>query len=178
MACLSSFKEIVEAAKASPHEYRVQVSPAVWGNEVNSIVYVLLVEQSTDARIGQLGRLRVWARQVGAFDNGQASVDARLNECPRHIRGGIIKFLEDLKKETADIKTALSADPAEASGVIEPPETLKDTTDNTIDIAEMPDGKTKLQQLYGVIVNNINTLFAMAEMDPSIEYSNSIQNAR
>ena len=169
---------MVEAANGSSYKYSMQVSPAEWSDEVKSTVHDLLVEQNTDARSEKLRRFRLWARQVGAFDNGQASVDARLNECPRHIRGGIIKFLEDLKKETADIKMALSADPAEAPGVIEPPETLKDKTDNTIDIAEMPDGKTRLQQLYGVILNNINTLFAMAEMDPSIEYSNSIQNAR
>ena len=42
--CLNSFEEMVEAAKNSPQEYHVQVSPAVWSDEVNSIVYDLLVE--------------------------------------------------------------------------------------------------------------------------------------
>ena len=157
-ACLRSFQEMVEAANNSSYEYRMQVSPAEWSDEVNSIVYAFLVQQITDARIEQLERFRVWASQSGAFDIGLVSVDARLNGCELWLREEIDTLLEDLKKATGEIKTALSQDPAEGSVVIEPSETMKDKTDNTIGIQEMYGGRTELQQLQGwmkYLVDNI-----------------------
>ena len=105
-------------------------------------------------------------------------MDARLNRF-RHIREGIDELLKDLKKVTTDIKTALSEDPAEGSGEIEPPETLKDKTDNTVVVWESDEGETELQQLHGEIRNIIPLLNQMANMIPRQNwYGGSIQNAR
>ena len=117
-ACLRSLQEMVEAASDSSYEHRKQVSPTAWSDEVDPMVYALLVEQRTNARIDQLGRFRVWASQLGAFDIGLVSVDTRLNGCEQYIHEEIDTLLEDLKKATAEIKTALSQDAAEGSGVI------------------------------------------------------------
>ncbi|KAG7007348.1 hypothetical protein G7Y79_00010g028490 [Physcia stellaris] len=144
-ACLRSFKKMVEAAKASPLEYRKQVSPAEWSDE--------------------LGRLRVWASHVGAFDDGQGSVDARLNNF-EHIREGIEKLLKEPEGVIMEVMTALSQDPAEGSVVIKPSDTLKDKTDLKIGIWESDGGQTELQQLYGHIRNIIPCLHQKADLIP------------
>ena len=163
--CLDSFEEIVEAASGSSLAYRIQFSPAEWNDEVNSIVYGYLVEQSTDARIEQLERLRVWASRICTFDNGKVLVDPRLNRF-EHIREGIEKLLKELEGVIMEVMTALSQDPAEGSVVIKQSDTLKDKTDLKIGIWESDGGQTELQQLYGHIRNIIPCLHQKADLIP------------
>jgi hypothetical protein len=49
----------------------------------------------------ELGRLRVWAGNVGAHRVGRISLDSRLREAP-HMRNRVVDLLEDLRSSLQD----------------------------------------------------------------------------
>ena len=126
--CLKSFNQLLEQAEQP--DYDREVSPILWGDE--------------------LGRLRVWAANIGAHQTGQSSLDFRLRDAS-HISNQITKLLGDLEQSLKDIFEELSKDGTED---LEEAETL----------GEWPGdhSTTELQQLYEEVTNIIDCLYQLS----------------
>jgi hypothetical protein len=94
--------------------------------------------------LDELGRLRVWAANIGAHQIGQSSLDYRLRDAS-HIKDQIIRLLERLQRLLVDLKEALS-DPPEGAG-----DQFSDDEDTT-----------ELEQIYNGFVEVIGSLFQMS----------------
>ena len=94
--------------------------------------------------LDELGRLRVWAANIGAHQTGQSSLDYRLRDAS-HIKDQIIRLLERLQRLLVDLKEVLGA-PRE-----EPEDQFSDDEDTT-----------ELEQIYNGFVEVISSLFQMS----------------
>jgi hypothetical protein len=94
--------------------------------------------------LDELGRLRVWAANIGAHQIGQSSLDYRLRDAS-HIKDQIIRLLERLQRLLVDLKEALSS----------PPEGAEDQFSDDEDT-------TELEQIYNGFVEVIGSLFQMS----------------
>jgi hypothetical protein len=94
--------------------------------------------------LDELGRLRVWAANIGAHQIGQSSLDYRLRDAS-HIKDQIIRLLERLQRLLLDLKEVLSATPEE------PEDQFSDDEDTT-----------ELEQIYNGFVEAISSLFQMS----------------
>ena len=74
--CLKSFNELQEQVERLDYSREAEVSAASWRDE--------------------LGRLRVWAANIGAHQTGQSSLDFRLRDAS-HISKQVTKLLKDLE---------------------------------------------------------------------------------
>lgn len=92
----------------------------------------------------ELGRLRVWAANIGAHQNGQSSLDYRLRDAS-HIKKQIVRLLERLRRSLSDLQEALS----------EPPEEGEDELSDDEDT-------TEVEQIYNGLVELIKSLFQMS----------------
>ena len=128
--CLKSFNQLQERVEQPDYHYEREVSSVSWGDE--------------------LGRIRVWAENIGAHQTGQSSLDFRLRDAS-HISNQITKLLQDLKRSLDAIVEELSEDGTEAS------------EDEEMS-ASWVDGKstTELQQLHEEVVNVIDCLYQLS----------------
>ena len=128
VSCLKSFNQLLDQVEQSDYTREAEVSPTSWGDE--------------------LGRLRVWAANIGAHQTGQSSLDFRLRDAS-HISKQITKLLRDLEQSLLDILHELSGDGTEA---------VED------DIADWPldESTTELQQLHEELVNIIDCLYQLS----------------
>jgi hypothetical protein len=94
--------------------------------------------------LDELGRLRIWAANIGAHQTGQSSLDYRLRDAS-HIKDQIIRLLERLRRLLVDLKEALSAP-------------LEETEDQF----SGDEDTTELGQIYNGIVEVIGSLFQMS----------------
>jgi hypothetical protein len=94
--------------------------------------------------LDELGRLRVWAANIGAHQIGQSSLDYRLRDAS-HIKDQIIRLLERLQRLLMDLKEVLNAPPEE------PEDQFSDDEDTT-----------ELEQIYNGFVEVISSLFQMS----------------
>ncbi|KAH8803309.1 hypothetical protein F5884DRAFT_650479, partial [Xylogone sp. PMI_703] len=94
----------------------------------------------------ELGRLRVWAANIGAHQSGQSSLDYRLRDAS-HIRDQTIKLLRRLRRAFDDLKDVLE------DVDIEP-----NADDEELD----DDDGTEVQQIYCGIVETITGLFQLS----------------
>jgi hypothetical protein len=94
--------------------------------------------------LDELGRLRVWAANIGAHQIGQSSLDYRLRDAS-HIKDQIIRLLERLQRLLVDLKEVFGA-PRE-----EPEDQFSDDEDTT-----------ELEQIYNGFVEVISSLFQMS----------------
>lgn len=128
--CLKSFKQIQERVERPDYSCEEQVSSISWGDE--------------------LGRLRVWAANIGAHQTGQSSLEFRLRDAS-HISKQVTTLLRDLDQSLNDIADELSEDRAEASEDNETPAAWPDD-----------DSATELQQLHEELVNIIDCLYQLS----------------
>ena len=118
--CLRSFNALLTHPELAAHE--AEVPHAAWQDE--------------------LGRLRIWAANIGAHQTGQSSLDYRLRDAS-HISQQISKLLEDLCFNLREIEEILADDPL---------------------LGQESDGEeeTEIQQLFHELSNIIKCLYQMS----------------
>ena len=128
--CLKSFNQLQERVEQPDYGYEREVSSASWGDE--------------------LGRLRVWAANIGAHQTGQSSLDFRLRDAS-HISNQITKLLQDLNRSLDDVLDELLEDGTEAS------------EDDGTSASWLGDNSTtEFQQLHEEVVNIIDCLYQLS----------------
>jgi len=75
ISCIQSFNRLGSLLRAPDCPFQDQLSPSALSDE--------------------LGRFRVWSGNIGALQEGSASLDYRLREAS-HVRQQVIKLLKDL----------------------------------------------------------------------------------
>ncbi|KIX08476.1 uncharacterized protein Z518_03132 [Rhinocladiella mackenziei CBS 650.93] len=101
-------------------------------------------EVHTDSWVDELGRLRIWAANIGAHQTGHSSLDYRLRDAS-HIRAQTIKLLERLRRTLEDANEFLTEGEEEHENML-------------VDDEE----ETELQQIYRGLVNTIDCLFQLS----------------
>ena len=129
MACLKSFNEFIE-----------EINNHQRANEGCLVI---------NAWEDKLGRLRMWAANIGAHQTGQSSLDFRLRDAS-HVRDQIIKLLQGLLRRLQDARDVL-ADDEEGND--------EGVADDPLDEDEP---KKELQEIQESLATNINCLFQMS----------------
>ena len=128
--CLKSFNQLQKQVERKDYTREGEVSSTTWGDE--------------------LGRLRVWAANIGAHQTGQSSLDFRLRDAS-HISTHISKLLRDLEQSLHDVFDELSEKNVETS------------EDDELSAAWPSDqSTTELQQLHSEVVNIIDCLYQLS----------------
>jgi hypothetical protein len=120
--CLGLFNALVARSDLNAHD--AEVPRSLWDDE--------------------LGRLRVWAANIGAHQMGQSSLDYRLRDAS-HIKDQIIRLLERLQRLLVDLNEVLD----------NPPEDGEDQFSDEEDT-------TELEQIYEGLIEAIGSLFQMS----------------
>ncbi|KAI4275758.1 MAG: hypothetical protein LQ337_002973 [Flavoplaca oasis] len=128
LSCLRSFGELLKLVNAPQYSYKDEVSAASW--------------------IDELGRLRIWAGNVGAHQIGSSSLGFRLRDSS-HIRDEVTQLLTDLSRLFAKAQEYISAADHGSD---------TSSTDNSSDEESM----TELQALFGEVVTIIQCLYKLA----------------
>lgn len=128
LSCLRSFGELVKEIEASQYGYEDEVPAASW--------------------IDELGRLRIWAGNVGAHQNGPSSLEFRLRDAS-HILDEVIRLLTDLERLLNEAQEYISAEYHE-----------EDETSSDDSLNEDP--VTEFQALFGELVMVIQCLYKLA----------------
>ena len=97
----------------------------------------------------ELGRLRVWAANIGAHQIDQSSLDFRLRDAS-HIRQQVIELLQDLRHTVEEAEGVTN----NQGGV--------DVDHNVDDEASSEEDETESEQLYANVVSIISCLFQMS----------------
>ncbi|KAF4760979.1 hypothetical protein HAV15_006523 [Penicillium sp. str.  len=97
----------------------------------------------------ELGRLRVWAANIGAHQTGQSSLDYRLRDAS-HIKEQTLRVLKRLQRTTEDINDILHHSPGD-----------DDFSDLSGD-EEDDEHQTEMQSIYHALRDTINNLFQMS----------------
>ena len=98
----------------------------------------------------ELGRLRMWAANIGAHQTGQSSLDFRLRDAS-HIREQIIKLLQGLLRRLQDARDVLADDEESDVEAAAEDDTLND------------EGReTEIQGLQESVATNVKCLFQMS----------------
>ena len=130
IACLKSFNDFIDEIRHLQDREVRGLDRSAWEDE--------------------LGRLRMWAANIGAHQTGQSSLDFRLRDAS-HVREQIIKLLQGLLRRLRDARDVL-ADGRES-----------DHEDDTEDEDEdEEDQKTEIQELQESLTTNVNCLFQMS----------------
>ncbi|KAL8952125.1 MAG: hypothetical protein Q9222_001937 [Ikaeria aurantiellina] len=99
----------------------------------------------------ELGRLRIWAANIGAHQTNQSSLDYRLRDST-HIRKQIMKLLDDLKVRLWEANVSIRTDMQEDDDV----ESLRGSS------SEDEEPQSEIQQLRRSVGTIINCLFQMS----------------
>ena len=129
IACLKSFNEFIEDIKYPQEANAAGLVASAWEDE--------------------LGRLRLWAANIGAHQTGQSSLDFRLRDAS-HVREQIIKLLQGLLRRLQDARDVLADD--------------EESNDDEAadDALGGGDPKTEIEELQESLATNINCLFQMS----------------
>ena len=127
--CLKAFNEFIEDFNDPNIEQPERLYVSQWQDE--------------------LGRLRMWAANIGAHQTGQSSLDYRLRDSS-HIRQQIIKLLDEIVERLKDVRNAIE------EGEDEDVESLDDSS------SETEGSGTEIQQLRKGIAIIIDCLFQMS----------------
>ena len=129
IACLKSFNEFLERISYIQKRNVEGLVVGAWEDE--------------------LGRLRMWAANIGAHQTGQSSLDFRLRDAS-HIREQIIKLLQGLLRRLHEARDVLADD--------------EDSDDKEIIGVSLDeeDPKTEIEELQQSVATNINCLFQMS----------------
>ena len=98
----------------------------------------------------ELGRLRIWAANIGAHQIGQSSLDFRLRDAS-HIKDQILSLLADLLEVLGGLTDEISKH--------ETDHVLGDDRSNT---ESVPSPTSKIQQLYSQVLNVIDCLYRLS----------------
>ncbi|EXJ94596.1 hypothetical protein A1O1_02992 [Capronia coronata CBS 617.96] len=101
-------------------------------------------EVPTNLWTDELGRLRLWAANIGAHQTGQSSLDYRLRDAS-HIKGQTIKLLERLRQNLQDLD-----------------ELLNGVDYGVEDLSLQEDDETEAQQIYTGLVTTVDCLFQIS----------------
>ncbi|KAI4163263.1 MAG: hypothetical protein LQ342_003199 [Letrouitia transgressa] len=132
-SCLVLFSQIVEKIEQS--EYN-----KLHGKDVPVVSW-----------IDELGRLRIWAANIGAHQTGQSSLDFRLRDSS-HISDEIVDLLNDLSGRLDEIAVFLSDDTNSGTHL---------ETDPMANFLDEP-LLTEIQQLYEQVVTIVKCLYQMS----------------
>jgi len=129
IACLKAFNEFIEEIQDPDKDEPEGMQVQTWQDE--------------------LGRLRIWAANIGAHQTGQSSLDFRLRDSS-HIRQQIIKLLDELPQRLQDVRDVI------AEGEDEDVESLGGSS------SEDEESQTEFQQIRKSVATIINCLFQMS----------------
>ncbi|OQD62647.1 hypothetical protein PENPOL_c011G06806 [Penicillium polonicum] len=127
--CLKDLSRLVSEDLSS---FASEVPPALWKDE--------------------LGRLRVWAANIGAHQTGQSSLDHRLRDAS-HIKEQTLRVLQRLQRTIEDINDILHHSLGD------------DDDDFSSDLSGDEDDdehQTEMQSIYHALRDTINNLFQMS----------------
>ncbi|OQD92698.1 hypothetical protein PENSOL_c038G02133 [Penicillium solitum] len=124
--CLKDLSRLVSEDLSS---FASEVPPALWKDE--------------------LGRLRVWAANIGAHQTGQSSLDYRLRDAS-HIKEQTLRVLRRLQRTTEDINDILHHSPGD--------DDFSDLSGDEDD----DEHQTEMQSIYHALRDTINNLFQMS----------------
>ncbi|KAJ5858792.1 hypothetical protein N7534_004069 [Penicillium rubens] len=124
--CLKDLGRLVSEDLSS---FASEVPPALWKDE--------------------LGRLRVWAANIGAHQTGQSSLDHRLRDAS-HIKEQTLRVLQRLQRTTEDINDVLHHSPED--------DDFSDLSEDEDD----DDHQTEIQSVYHALNDTINNLYQMS----------------
>ncbi|KAJ5207885.1 Zinc finger C2H2 [Penicillium cf. viridicatum] len=124
--CLKGLSRLVFEDLSS---FASEVPPALWKDE--------------------LGRLRVWAANIGAHQTGQSSLDHRLRDAS-HIKEQTLRVLQRLQRTTEDINDILHHSPGD--------DDFSDLSGDEDD----DEHQTEMQSIYHALRDTINNLFQMS----------------
>ena len=130
IACLKSFNDFIEEIRSLQDKNVKGLVASSWEDE--------------------LGRLRMWAANIGAHQTGQSSLDFRLRDAS-HIREQIIKLLHGLLRRLQDARDVLADDEESHDEVAPEDDALNDG-----------DRETEIQELQESLATNVNCLFQMS----------------
>ncbi|CAG8039213.1 unnamed protein product [Penicillium salamii] len=98
----------------------------------------------------ELGRLRVWAANIGGHKTSQSSLDYRLRDAS-HIKSQIVRLLEQVQELLTDLKDVIEESDTEAED--NEFENLADSEDENL---------TEIQEIHQGLVDTINQLYQMS----------------
>lgn len=130
--CLKSFNEFIEQIKAAFYPHVEGLTVTGWEDE--------------------LGRLRIWAANIGAHQTNQSLLDFRLRDAS-HIREQVIELLAALMRRLEDARDIL----AEASESED--DTSLDSDDDDDHGLEL---KPEMEQMQDSVATLIGCLFQMS----------------
>jgi hypothetical protein len=102
--------------------------------------------------LDELGRLRVWASNIGAHQTGQSSLDYRLRDAS-HLKGETIKCLQRTLQVLLNLREVIE------EGEDEPYEEELFSSGSDMEFESEGNEMTDVQLLYQSLRNNINLLF-------------------
>lgn len=126
--CLKKLKHLVYSEDLS--QYKSEVPPGLWPDE--------------------LGRLRVWAANIGAHQTGQSSLDFRLRDSSS-IRKTVMRILDRLQRTMEDLQDVLGGSKANDEN------SISDFSDS-----EEESERTELQSTYYDLRDTISSLFQVS----------------
>ncbi len=129
IACLKAFNEFIEEIQDPDKDEPEGMQVQTWQDE--------------------LGRLRIWAANIGAHQTGQSSLDFRLRDSS-HIRQQIIKLLNELPPRLQNVRDVI------AEGEDEDVESLGGSS------SEDEESQTEIQRIRKSVATIINCLFQMS----------------
>ena len=130
-ACVNTFNEFIEDVK-----------------QHHGLNELRIKGLSIDAWEDELGRLRIWAANIGAHQTGCSSLDFRLRDAS-NVRAQIVKLLESLLRKLQDTRVALAENENDDVEVV----------DELIDLGE---AKTEIQELQEGLATIVDCLFQMS----------------
>ncbi|KAI4240284.1 MAG: hypothetical protein L6R40_005220 [Gallowayella cf. fulva] len=131
VACLKAFNRFIDEIQDTGVERQAGLVVQRWQDE--------------------LGRLRIWAANIGAHQTNQSSLDYRLRDS-LHIRHQITKLLDDLTKRLREAGESFRNNKDEDDDI----ESLEGSS------SEDEESKSETQQLHGSVATIISCLFQMS----------------
>ncbi|KAL2840137.1 hypothetical protein BJX68DRAFT_190066 [Aspergillus pseudodeflectus] len=104
----------------------------------------------------ELGRLRVWAANVGANQTAQSSLEYRLRD-DSHILRQVINNLSGLDRLLLDLKEFL-----EAAGIESTDSDEQDTLYSSYELDKDIQNEAELQEIYGSVANIVSNLYELS----------------
>lgn len=104
----------------------------------------------------ELGRLRLWAGNIGARQTGQSSLDYRLRDAS-HIKNQTVRILEAIKKLLAELRNSLSGEKEDVED-----DQLDENLQSLItelNLDNPPDSILTVSEAHESLVNKVSQLF-------------------
>ena len=130
--CIADFRDFLDCPELDKEGSLNDVKKSLWSDE--------------------LGRLRIWAANIGAHQHSNASLDFRLRDAS-HLSGQIIDLLKELNDLLAEAKAYITGQDA-ASSIGSP------RTDDNLSVSDA--SKSDYQYLYESVVLRLDNLFEMS----------------